>query len=272
MIHSNAYQNYYEIMIPLKVSQGTSREELWPEENEINLPLEALQEIKSKSIAQGSITSLDPTYYDIIREQLSEDPVLEYDPIPSGLGSGDQYHRIGIIGNPNFGDVRTLMIGVKNRSSMDKCAVLWFNELRISDMDSEGGWAATLSVDANVADFVSVSAAGRKSTAGFGTIEQGPEQRSREDVEQYDVVTNVNVGMLLPEKWGLQIPFNYGVGEEKITPRFDEFYRDIELQTQLDNNANKDSILNVNENYTKRKSINFIGVRKIRTGEFKLYM
>ena len=28
-----------------------------------------------------------------------------------------------------------------------------------------------------------------------------------------------------------------------------------------------DSILNVNENYTKRKSINFIGVRKIRTGE-----
>lgn len=262
-------QNYYEIMIPLKVSQGTSREQLWPEENEINLALEVLQQIKSKSIAQGTITATDPTYYDIIREQLSENPVLEYDPIPTGIGTGDLYHRVGIIGNPNFGDVRTLMIGVKNRSAMDKCAVLWFNELRISDMDSEGGWAATLSLDANVADFVSVSAAGRKSTAGFGTIEQGPEQRSREDVEQYDVVTNVNVGMLFPEKWGLQIPFNYGVGEEKITPQFDEFYRDIELQTQLDNNANKDSILNVNENYTKRKSINFIGVRKIRTGEAK---
>ncbi|WP_255573026.1 T9SS outer membrane translocon Sov/SprA [Hanstruepera marina] len=262
-------QNYYEILVPLKVSQGTSREQLWPQENEINLPLEVLQQMKSKSIAQGTITATDPTYYDVVREQLSENPVMAYDPLPSGIGSGDEYHRVGIIGNPNFGDVRVLMVGVKNRSTMDKCAILWFNELRLSDMDSEGGWAATLSLDANVADFVSVSAAGRKSTSGFGTIEQGPEQRSREDVQQYDVVTNVNVGQLFPEKWGLQIPFNYGVGEEKITPKFDEYYRDIELQTQLDNTNNKDSILNVNENYTKRKSINFIGVRKIRTGESK---
>src|SRR5690606_25858672 len=111
------------------------------------------------------------------------------------------------------------------------------------------------------------SATGRKSTSGFGSIEQGPQERSREDVQQYDIVTNVNVGQLLPEKWGIQIPFNYGVGEERITPKYDEFYRDIELQTQLDNNVDQDSILNVNENFTKRKSINFIGVRKIRTGE-----
>ena len=39
-------QNYYEIMVPLKVSQGISREALWPEANQINLPLELLQDIK----------------------------------------------------------------------------------------------------------------------------------------------------------------------------------------------------------------------------------
>ncbi|MFD2552068.1 cell surface protein SprA [Bizionia sediminis] len=262
-------QNYYEIMIPLKVSQGLSREALWPKENEINLPLEILQQIKSKAIADGNISSPDPTYYDVIREGLSGNAVQAFDPIPTGLGADDEYHRVAIVGNPNFGDIRTLMVGVKNRASIDKCAVLWLNELRLSDMDSEGGWAAVISMDSNLADFASVSATGRKSTSGFGSIEQGPEERSREDVEQYDVVTNVNIGKLLPEKWGIQIPFNYGVGEEKITPRYDEFYRDIELQTQLDNNADKDSILNVNENYTKRKSINFIGVRKTRTGESK---
>lgn len=260
-------QNYYEIMVPLKVSQGISREALWPEANQINLPLELLQDIKSKSIAAGNISNLDPTYYEVIGEQLSESPVNQYDPLPVGIGDSDNYHRIAIIGNPNFGDIRTLMVGVKNRSALNKCAVVWLNELRLSDMDSEGGWAAVLSMDSNIADFASVSATGRKSTSGFGSIEQGPQERSREDVEQYDVVTNVNVGQLLPKKWGIQIPFNYGVGEERITPQFDEFYRDIELQTQLDNNADQDSILKVNENYTKRKSINFIGVRKIRTGE-----
>ncbi len=260
-------ENYYEIMVPLKVSQGLSREALWPEANQVNLPLELLQEIKSKSIAAGNISNVDPTYYDVIAEQLSASVVNEYDPIPVGVADSDYYHRIAIVGNPNFGDIRTLMVGVKNRSSLNTCAVVWLNELRLSDMDSEGGWAAVLSMDSNIADFASVSATGRKSTSGFGSIEQGPQERSREDVQQYDVVTNVNVGQLLPKKWGIQIPFNYGVGEERITPQFDEFYRDIELQTQLDNNANQDSILNVNENFTKRKSINFIGVRKIRTGE-----
>jgi len=73
----------------------------------------------------------------------------------------------------------------------------------------------------------------------------------------------------LPKKWGVQIPFNYAQSEETITPEYDEFYQDIELQTQLNNTTNQDSILKVNENYTKRKSINFIGVRKQRTGDAK---
>ncbi len=37
-------------------------------------------------------------------------------------------------------------------------------------------------MDANVADFANVSATGRRSTVGFGSLEQGPNQRSREDL------------------------------------------------------------------------------------------
>ena len=106
-------------------------------------------------------------------------------------------HRVAIKGNPNFGDVRTLMVGVKNASDSNNnnvCAEVWFNELRLSDMDNEGGWAAVVSMDANIADFANISATGRQSTAGFGSLEQGPSQRSLEDVQQYDVVTNVNLG------------------------------------------------------------------------------
>ena len=118
--------------------------------------------------------------------------------------------------------------------------------------------------------FADISATGRKSTIGFGSVEQRPNERSREDVQQFDIVTNMNLGQLLPKKWGLQIPFNYGIGEEIVTPEYDEFYRDIKLETQLANTNNKDSILNVNESYTKRQSINFIGVRKNRTTEKNL--
>jgi hypothetical protein len=30
-------------------------------------------------------------------------------------------------------------------------------------------------------------------------------------------VTNVNLGKLLPPKWGINFPFNYAIGEETIT-------------------------------------------------------
>jgi len=257
-------QNYYQIEVPLQVSSGgASAESIWPEVNEINLDLSVLEQIKSLGIADGSLANEDPTFYSLADGQLTQ--VEEFDPHVIGQ------QRVAIKGNPNFGDVRVLMVGLKNpdNNGMNACGEAWFNELRLSDLDNEGGWAAIASMDTNFADFADISATGRQSTIGFGSVEQRPNERSREDVKQYDIVTNVNLGQLLPKKWGIQLPFNYGIGEEIITPEYDEFYRDIKLQTQLDNTNNRDSILKVNENYTKRKSINFIGVRKTRTGESK---
>ena len=262
-------QNYYQIEVPLKVTAGSSLDPtvVWPLENEINLPIDVLEQIKSLGIANGTLGNVDPIFYDVIDDALDEDAVAEFSPHTLGQ------HRVAIKGNPNFGDVRTLMVGIKNaRTGFDICTEAWFNELRLSDMDNEGGWAAVVSMDSNIADFMNISATGRQSTSGFGTIEQGPNERSREDVKQYDVVTNINIGQLLPKKWGLQIPFNYGQSEELITPEYDQQYKDIKLQNRLDTAQSSDereTILKQSEDYTKRKSINFIGVRKQRTGEGK---
>nr|WP_033957623.1 cell surface protein SprA [Psychroserpens jangbogonensis] len=258
-------QNYYQIEVPLQVSSGmTSAENIWPEVNEINIELSVLEQIKSLGITNGTLANEDPTFYDLEEDgNLTE--VGEFDTHTIGQ------QRVSIKGNPNFGDVRVLMVGLKNpdNNGMNVCGEAWFNELRLADLDNEGGWAAVAAVDANFADFADISATGRRSTIGFGSVEQRPNERSREDVQQFDIVTNMNLGQLLPKKWGVQIPFNYGIGEEIITPEYDEFYRDIKLETQLENTNNKDSILNVNESYTKRQSINFIGVRKNRTTDKK---
>ena len=263
-------QNFYQIEVPLLptdlVEGNLSVEErIWPAVNEINISLDILQDIKSQGIFDQTLSNEDPTFYDVIDGVLNETPVAEFSPLTTGQ------QRVAIKGNPNFGDIRVLMVGVKNSglTGTNACGEVWFNELRMSDLENEGGWAAVVSMDSNIADFADISATGRRSTIGFGGIEQSPNERSREDVKQYDVVTNVQLGQLLPKEWGIQIPFNYSQSEEIITPQFDEYYRDIELQTQLDNTTNQDSILKVNENYTKRKSINFIGVRKQRTGEKK---
>ncbi len=91
--------------------------------------------------------------------------------------------------------------------------------------------AAVGNMDTNFADFATISATGRISTIGFGTVEQGPNERSREDTRQYNIVTNVNIGKLLPKKWGINLPFNYGIGEEIITPEYDPFQQDVKLRS-----------------------------------------
>jgi len=259
-------QNFYQIEIPLKVtlpsgSVGTncgklSAETVWPAENEIDLSLELLTQLKiqSKSIDPGTLP-LDGIYYQ------NEDQLD-----PSLAGKSNKL-RLGIKGNPDFGLIRNLMLGVKNNEQQDVKGEVWFNELRVAEMANSSGMAAVLNVDTNFADLATISATGRMSTIGFGGIEEGPNERSREDVQQYNIVTNLSLGKLLPPKWKINLPFNYAIGEEIITPEYDPFNRDIKLQQLLDNTtdaAEKNYSKSRAIDYTKRKSINFIGVRKDR--------
>ncbi len=257
--------SFYEIEIPLNVSPNlenpsdSDADIVWPLENRLNLPLRLLQDVKARVLGDPTSDITEITYFD--QSELD----------PSSVGSENEL-RIGIKGNPSFGNVRVIMIGLRNKSNSDVCGEVWFNELRMSELENKGGWAAVANMDANIADFANVSATGRVSTIGFGSIEQGPNQRSLEDTKQYDVVTNFNLGQLLPPKWGIQLPFNYGIGEELITPKYDPEFDDIELQERLDSTtdaAQRDAIEEQAINYTKRQSINFIGVRKNKTGESK---
>ena len=265
-------ENFYQIEIPLKVSNPVgnckmSAEEVWPEENEIDLSLELLT--KLKVLAMSVIPNTLPVEDDGIYYQ-------NEDQLDSSLSGKTNKLRLGIKGNPNFGLARTLMVGVRNNDiHQDIKGEVWFNELRLADMDNKGGMAALLNVDTNLADFATISATGKKSTIGFGALEQGSNERSREDTQQYNIVTNLNLGKLLPIKWGVNLPFNYAIGEEIITPEYDPFNQDIKLKLLLENTddlAKRDNSFKRAINYTKRKSINFIGVKKQRGPEQKQHL
>ncbi len=252
--------NFYQVEMPLKLSPfgDNSPNAVWPAENEIELPLSLLTQLKSLKLAGDPSIVPDVNGIGFLNE--------------SALGSANDRMKIGIKGNPNFGLVRTLMVGVKNPNSNDPIrGEVWFNELRMSDMDNKGGYAAVANLDSNIADLATISATGKISTIGFGSLEQGPNERSREDLKQYDLVTNLNIGKLLPKKWKLTVPFNYAVGEQLITPKFDPLYQDLELNQVLaaaPTESRRAEITNRAIDYTKRTSINFIGVKKEK-GESK---
>ncbi|MCM4173563.1 cell surface protein SprA [Arenibacter sp. TNZ] len=261
-IGSDFSQNFYQIELPLQLTPyGTSSDsEIWPEVNELDLSLEDLSKVKSAGIAAQTLSTIN--YYEIDNGVVVQ--VSEFDPRTLGR------LRIGIRGNPSLGSIRSVMVGVKNDDNLPARGEVWFNELRLSGLDNNGGWAAIAALDMNMADFASVSATGSKSTSGFGAIDQMPNERAREDAISYDVVTNVNIGQLFPKKWGLQLPFNYGISEQMITPEFDPVYDDLKLEDRIaaaETPEDAEAIRQQGEDYTKRTSINFIGVSKDRGEE-----
>lgn len=256
-IGTDLSQNYYQIELPLSFTphESISPEVIWPEENEIDLPLKVLSTVKSMGIQDQSLDEI--TFYDYIDDQLV--PVDEFSARRSGV------MRIGIKGNPSLASIRTMMVGVKNQDNRYARAEIWFNELRLSGLDNKGGWAAIAAMDLNMADVMNLSVNGSRSTSGFGGIDQMPNERDREDVKAYDLVTNINVGDLLPDKWGIQLPLNYGISEELVTPEFDPVYEDLKLSDRINATSNSQTANELRvqaESYTKRNSISIIGLRK----------
>lgn len=240
---SDLNENYYQIEIPLKITSfgAITAQEIWPSENNFDVLLEHLTNLKLFRFNDGVAPHL---LYPAIG-------------IPSPI-EGLTGYEVRVKGNPNLSNVKTIMLGVKNNSTTNQFAEIWFNELRVSDFDNKGGWAAVIGADANFADFANVSLTGRMETKGFGTLEQRVNERSQEETKLYDIVTSVNLGKVLPKDWGLQIPMNYSISEEFRDPKYDPQYQDVLFEDAKDINPNSGEA----QDYTKRTSISFLNVRK----------
>ncbi|MDC0331846.1 cell surface protein SprA, partial [Flavobacteriaceae bacterium] len=241
--------NFYQLEIPLKISTYGSLAPLdvWPEANNLDAMLEQLGKIKlARDAANAPINELFTS---------------------TNIDFGDLVLRVK--GNPTLAQIRTIMLGVRNNNPLEKSAEIWFNELRSAGFDNDGGWAAVVNADANFTDVASLSMTGRMQTVGFGNVEDRVSQRSLDETKEYDISTSINIGKMMPKKWGIELPMNYSVGEQFIDPKFDPQYQDIELADV--EAANLPSSIprgtDVSRNYTKRSSISFINVRKNRNPE-----
>ena len=249
--------NFYEYSVPLKVTPPNSkygqnnvshRFIVWPKDNQFDIPLELFQEIKMKrndaKRHEGSSVSNTMTY-------------IWYDP-------EKPQNRVAIRGNPNLGNVRTIMIGIRNNSGDFKTAEIWVNELRLTDFDESGGWAANARVSVKLADIGTVNVAGAVRTIGFGSIDQSVTERSQEDFYQWDVSANFELGKFLGPESRMSIPFYMGFSEQVATPKYSPLEPDIELKTILENASDRherDSIKLLSQDVIKRKSFNFTNVR-----------
>ena len=236
---SDYKNNYYEYEIPLTLTAPRSnynrnvpadRKLVWPEENMLDVALSIFTNLKkerNKAKTQGMASYMAPySAYD------SEHP----------------NNKLTIVGNPSLGEVKTMMIGVRNNSGDVKSGEVWVNELRLKEHNNKGGWAANANLNVQLSDFGSVNATGRYVSEGFGGLEDGVASRSTDNYGTYSVTTSLEMGKFFPDKAKVSIPLYYSVTKEKTSPKYNPMDTDMELKDALDaagSKAERDSIENI---------------------------
>ena len=237
--------NYYEVKIPLKVTPFGERDsfKIWPAENNLDFDLSDLTDLKTRRNKLG----VAPSQY--FKETL-----------PNG-------RTYAILGNPNLGEVRGMLLGVENVTQEALCTEVWFNELRLQQLDERGGWSALARTDIKLADLGTLSLSGTARSRGFGTLEQRVNERSREDVYTVDASLSLELGKLTPKRLGIQLPMYAAISQRSSTPEYDPYDLDLVLKEKLRLAASdkRDSIKSDAQDVTTIKTLNFTNVKKLKT-------
>ena len=251
-IGSDYQNNYYEYEIPLKLTpegdySSGEAEKVWPEENMFDFALELLTQVKTnrnKEKNKGGSASFTKAYSE-------SDPTK-----PKNI--------ITVKGNPNLGDVQTIMIGVRNKGREVKTSEVWVNELRLTDYDEDGGWGAMGNVAIGLSDMGSINVSARHETAGFGGIEQNLTERRLDDLTQLNVSTSFEVGRFFPEKANVKIPLYVSYSLENSKPKYNPLDEDVLLDDALEaleTKAERDSLLQLSQTKVINKSVNLTNVK-----------
>ena len=265
-IGSDFSENYYEYEIPLSFTPwGTNNDNpdaIWPESNAFDIELERLVQVKYNRLIVMRDQGIELT---------ANTPYTEYDGV----------NKITVVGSPTISDVRAIMVGIRNpkkssQSSDDDgqatCAEIWVDELRLSDFNRDGGWAATARVSVELADLGRLQVTGSYSSAGFGTLEQKQTERQMESILTFGFDTDLELGKFFPAKSGVRLPLHFDYSMQQNSPKYDPLNPDLYLKDVLnayDTKEQKDSIKQLTQGYTQRKNFNLMNVRKDRTSDKK---
>ena len=248
----NDYKNnYYEYEIPLELTADRSdyskysnvdRRQVWPEANMLDVNLSVFTQLKKE------------------RNQAKAQGSASYNQLYTGYDTAHPGNKISVLGNPTLGEVKVMMIGVRNVSSEVKSGEVWVNELRLLETNNDGGWAASGAMNVQLSDFGTVNLTGRYVSDGFGGLEESVMERNTDTQKEYSITTSLELGKFFPEKAKVSAPLYYSVTKEEVRPRYNPLDSDMRLSDALEAAVDQH----------ERDSIESIAVTKTTNTNFSL--
>lgn len=264
---SDYTNNYYEYELPLKFTPwGTSVDDpyaIWPLENNVDIDLQMMTEIKTRR--NTHIRAGESGY----------SPSLLY----SERVEGKKYT---VLGTPNLGKIKVIMIGVRNpkkesladgNDMLPKSAIVWVNELRLSDYINKGGWAAMAMARTNLADVGNLQLYGSYTTSNFGNLEDPLIKEELVNTFNFQTTFDMELGKFLPEDWGLHIPLYLDYSREIGSPEYNPYNPDVLLYDDLQTYQTaeeRDSVAQMTQRRKSATNLTLSNVRKNRVGKGSL--
>lgn len=250
---SDYKSNYYEYEVPLTLTpEGrydqysiAGAQAVWPAENMLDVATKVFTNLKRE------------------RNKAKAAGLASYNTQYSTYDDNNPNNRITIMGNPTLGEVKVMIIGVRNKSGEVKSGEIWVNELRLKEYDSEGGWAAQGNLNVQLSDLGTINAQGRYTSHGFGGLEDGVAARATDDYSSYAVTTSLELGKFFPEKAKVTAPLYFSISNEKSQPKYNPLDNDMLLKEALDavNKRERDSIESIAVTKTLNRNFSLSGVR-----------
>ncbi|MBR1798953.1 MAG: cell surface protein SprA [Bacteroidales bacterium] len=256
--------NYYEYELPLVLTPWYTPSDdayaIWPEANNVDINLKTLTQIKTNRNAK--IRAGEGNY---AASRLYTEVV-----------DGKKYT---VLGNPNLGKVKVIMIGIRNpkkesltdgNDMLPKSVIVWLNELRLTEYTDKGGWAAMALAKTNLADLGNLSLYGSYTTAYFGNLEDPLIKEDLVNLLTMQATLDVELGKLLPEKWGWHIPFYLDYNRENGSPEYNPYNPDVLLSDDLatfQTAAERDSVRQMTQQRKSSTNLTLSNVKKNRTSQ-----
>ncbi|MFN3820901.1 MAG: cell surface protein SprA, partial [bacterium] len=201
----------------------------WSKENEIDVALEKFAALK------------------FLRDQ---DSTRNWDVLPNG-------DVIRVVGDPSLRNIRFWMIGIKNHGqplTARDGIEMWVDELRVSDIKQDPGWAATGGITIQGAKFFNLRADLRHQQADFHNLNQ------RISSDQSDRLSgtaslSLNLDQFFPSRWGVQLPLRGDFRQDVSVPKY-KSNSDIPLSALGGGGKDAWEIFTSSLNNRKRFSVN----------------
>ncbi len=261
---SDYTNNYYEYELPLKFTQwGTTADDpyaIWPLDNNVDIDLQMMTEIKTHRNTH------------IRAGERGYSPAQLYSERVEG-------RKYTVLGSPNLGKIKVIMIGVRNpkKEALDdgndmlpKSAIVWVNELRLTDYINKGGWAAMAMARTNLADLGNLQLYGSYTTSNFGNLEDPLIKEELINTFNFQTTLDMEMGKFLPEDWGMHIPLYLDYSREIGSPEYNPYNPDVLLHDDLatfQTAAERDSVARMTQRRKSTTNLTLSNVRKNRMGK-----